>query len=130
MDFKKKRKNFSLGEKPFLKIGSVLLALISAYLIFSDINIYQRRRQLESQIQAYEKQIEQVKQRNEKLEQGIAQSGEDSYIEKVAREELDMQKPGEKVVAFILPEQKQEQQKQEQGFWANWLGWLSGIWKK
>jgi hypothetical protein len=48
-------------------------------------------------------------------------------MEKVAREELDMQKPGEKVVSFIVPK-PQVKPEPEQDISKKWFGWLSDSW--
>ena len=71
-------------------------------------------------------QIEEIKNRNTALEQGIQKANDSQYIEKVAREELDLQKPGEKTVSFIMPE---PQNKESTAGQKNiWQAWLSNVW--
>lgn len=122
--FKKKKREFSKNHF-FIKIGGILLLIVVAGLLFADFKIYQKKKELLSQVLTYENQIAQIKKRNEALKEGIANSSNSDYIEKVAREELDMQKPGEKVVGFIMPKQKPEQAQTKDN---SWLGWLSGAW--
>jgi len=124
MIFEKKQKRW-----PLLLLGIIFL-IAAAALIFADFRIYQKKKEYLSQINYYKNQIQQIEAENEKLKQGIENSDDINYIEKVARKELDMQKPGEKVVGFIMPESKTQLQTR-QNFWtANfWASWLSGAWQ-
>lgn len=114
----------------WFKAGGIFVLIIVAAMLFADFKIYQRRQNLISQIDAYNKQIEEIKKRNESLKEQISKSDDKDYIEKIAREELDMQKEGEMVVSFVMPEQKSlEEQKTESFFSANfWFGWLGQSW--
>lgn len=47
-----------------------------------------------------QKQLEELKEKNEKLEANLKKAKSDEYIEKLARERLGMIKPGEKIVNF------------------------------
>lgn len=130
MDFDKKRKReFSL-DKFLLKVGGVLLLVIVLALVVADFRIYKKRQTLLKQIDAYNKQIEEIKQRNVSLKEQITQSDNKDYIEKVGREELNLQKEGEKVVSFIMPEQKPQNQNQKESFWSTsmWFGWIGQSW--
>jgi cell division protein DivIC len=126
MNFSKKRKGEILTDKFLLKIGGVLLFTVVIVLIVADYRIYQKRQGLIKQIEEYNKQINEIKQKNANLKEQITQSNNDDYIEKVAREELNLQKPGESVVSFIMPEKKIENQ--EQKLSNTWFGWLSQSW--
>lgn len=112
-------------------LAGILFFIASCALIFADFKIYQKKQELKLQIDNYKKEIEAIKNRNKELSEGIKNSNEEHYIEKVAREELDMQKPGENVVAFIMPEQKAEEKKQENFMDIKiWAGWLSSWWRE
>jgi len=130
-EFNKKEKRRFLGFSLFFKIGSVLLILFSIFLAYSDIKIYKKQKQLSLETINYQKQLKEIQEKNKSLEQGINQSDDAEYIEKVAREELGMQKPGEKVVAFVNQEQKPEDlqtQNQQESKPNPWFGWITQSW--
>ena len=129
-DFKKKQK---VGWVKNLSIaaGGVGIVLVVGFLVVADINMYKKRQELSNHIQALEQKIAEVKAKNIQLEQGIAQADNDQYIEKVAREELDMQKPGEKVFSFVKPEDsKAKDNPTPKNPWQNFLAWIGGWFKK
>ena len=84
-----------------------------------------RRNKLLAQINSLEKELQEAQERNALLKEGILKSGQEEYIEKIAREELNLQKEGEKAVAFVLPEEKQEEKKKE-NIWnpKTWWEWI------
>jgi cell division protein FtsL len=126
MDFKKKQKSDLSLHNFWIRSVAIFIIIVMIVLIVADIKIYLKRRQFQVEVSKYENQIKQLKDRNKKLEDEIANSDNIDYIEKVAREEQNMQRPGEKVVSFIMPE-KTEDESDDQNFWdsKNWFGWLS-----
>lgn len=126
-NFKKKPKNFSLLNGILLKLGIVLILLVFILLAFANISNYRKRNLLISQINALEEKIEGIKKENEKIAQNIQKVNDDKYVEKVAREELDLQKPGEKVYSFIRTAEQQNNEEQAKPA-SGWFGWLGGAW--
>ena len=129
-DFKKK-KNRNNAVKRFLFIAcGILMLLIFVFLIIADIKIYKKREQFVSQIEKLENRIQDLKNKNDNLKKGILAANDDAYIEKVAREELSLQKPGEKVVSFIKePNQLGVNNQEKKTFLQIWLGWVGGLFK-
>ena len=128
-DFKKK----SIGplKKAAFALGGVLLLCLFVFLIVADIKTYQKKRELNSQVENLKNKVAELQNSNSNLQQGISQSDDPKYIEKVAREELDLQKPGETVVSFVASEvQAPSSNPPPKSFWQNWFGWLGGIFKK
>lgn len=128
-DFQKKQKRNP--QKQFLIIcGGIIILVVIVLLIIANVRIYKRKAELNSQIENLKTKIEEIKNQNKDLEQGILKVNDDNYIEKIAREDLGLQKEGEKAVSFIMPKEKnQENSNQSKNFLQNWLGWLSGIWQ-
>ncbi len=109
-DFKKNRKRNHSSD--FWKwLGGILILVFIVILIIANIRIYKKRQEFLSQLSSLKQQIRDIELRNSQLKQGIEKSNNTDYIEKVAREELDLQKPGEKAVSFIMP--KTEEQKND-----------------
>jgi len=129
-DFKKKKKRNPL--KQFLLIfGGILILVLLFLLINASVKIYQKRIELISQIENLENKIQDIKNKNDDLKQGTLKADDDKYIEKVAREELDLQKPGEKVFSFIIPQlSQQENNNNSKNIFQIWLGWIGNIFKK
>ena len=130
-NFDKKQKRVFSKRNFYFITGGILFLIVSALLIFADIKIYKEKKRLNAQISGYKKQIQEIENRNKTLKEGIAGANNDNYIEKDAREELDLQKQGEKVVTFIMPPlQQQNQEKNQQNFFdiKAWAIWLSQSW--
>ncbi len=129
-DFRKKQKSEFFTANFWFKTGGIFILILVLALIFADFKIYQKRQSLINQIDAYNKQIEEIKERNESLKEQISKSDDKEYIEKIAREELDMQKEGEAVVSFVMPEQKADEEQTTESFFSTnfWFGWLGQSW--
>jgi len=120
----KKKENKSFSASNFLGIiAVVVILLITGFLVFANIQIKQKRDKLNQQVAAIEKQIKDLQNKNEEFREGISSYENEDYIEKVAREELSLQKQGEKVVGFILPPEQSEKN-QGKNFWRPESWWL------
>lgn len=124
-DFNKKRKDGFWNKKVLFQLLSVLFVIIIFGLLFVNFRMHERKRDLILQLEFYEKQIEQIKKSNQELEEGIANSEDLEYLERIAYEQLGQQKPGEKAVIFVAPEQEPAESLPTQDIWT---GWFSGIW--
>ena len=78
-------------------LGLVVLSVLS-FLAISNWRISQKRSELNLQIEELRKQIQAAEQKNAELSANIGQSQTQDYQEQVAREDLNMKKPGEEVV--------------------------------
>ncbi|PIY90711.1 MAG: hypothetical protein COY72_02040 [Candidatus Nealsonbacteria bacterium CG_4_10_14_0_8_um_filter_35_10] len=113
----KKKKSF---QEIFLSVLFVFFTLaIIGLLAVSNFKIRERRKELLSQIETLEKEIQNVEKKNQELKAGISESQTEDYLEKEAREKLGLKKPGEEVVAIkkIQSEEKQKEQKEEKSLW-------------
>jgi len=98
------QEDIPLVERPFETLSR--LSGFSEEQLFKMVKMFKEKQKLKSQISGYQQQISEINSRNENLAEGVAKTESEDYIEKIAREQLDMQKEGETVVSFILPEQK------------------------
>lgn len=126
-DFKKKQK---ILERILVPLGAVLLLVICGLLIIFDLRINNERNKFTLQVQNLKDKVEDIKNKNEELEKGIDNTDNNDYIEKIAREELDLQKPSEKVVSFIQSENENpngdNEKKSPLEVWQSWIG---GTWQ-
>ena len=120
-DFSKKqnREKEDILFKTFVGIFLVVFLL----LIFANVRLYLRKKELTDQVKNYSEQISKIQESSKKLEEQIANSEDKDYIEKEAREEANMQKSGEKAISFIMPEQDDNANQQGNNFWNN-------VWQK
>ena len=119
-DFNKKRNN--PYRRFFLKAGAVALLAVLTLLVVADIKVYRRKQELRAQLSRLEKRVQELKNQNATLQERTARADDSAYIERLAREELDLQKPGEKVVSFVKGvQQPQDDSMQKNGFSA-WVG--------
>jgi len=113
----------------FFKVGAILILCFAVFLLFSDFKIYQKKRQSLIQIKTLENRISDLKSQNTELLQGISNSDDSQYISKIAREELGMQQPGEKVVSFVQGQsQTAKTDDLPKSFWQAWLSGIGNFW--
>jgi len=129
-DYNKKQKGGFSKRNFYFMAGGIIFVAASGFLILADFNVYKDRQALNSQLKDYKKQVQEIQNKNEDFKKRIAQENNNDYIEKVAREELDLQKSGEKVVAFIMPPAPQAESPKQKNFWDSLTAWVSGIFTK
>ncbi len=81
------------------KIMNLILIVLVVYSIFTFINQQSKLASYKEDISRYSAQIEELKDKEEELIATQANVNSEEYIEKVAREELDMYLPNE--IVFI-----------------------------
>ena len=112
-------------EKPFRNILASLLFFslilgVVGFLAVSNLSANKRREELNDRISSIKKGIEDLGNKKKELEVSASETGEEDYLEKVAREQLNLKKPGEEVVTILSPEQEQKKEnetEEEKGFW-------------
>jgi cell division protein FtsB len=94
-----------------------IVLVIAGILLFSNLQMNQRRRQLMLKIDELNQEISAAEKRNKELEAGIAQTVDEGYLEKEARDEFQMKKPGESVVVVSPPENSQDNLSEKSKTW-------------
>jgi cell division protein FtsB len=122
---KNKKKGNNLLVKPsfFLSLAVVALA---AFLIFTNWRIMQRRMELSEKLESLKSEVENLQDYNDELEQGMAESQTEEYLERIARENLDFKQPGEDVVVVksSVSTSTEEEKIEEKSFWQKILEML------
>ena len=110
-----------LRSKPFLITAFIVLA----YLLVVLSRVVWQNYQVNQQVALLKQQIETLKQSNDDLKAQIVYYQTDAYREQVARSELGLQKPGEKVL--IVPksgkQDQSESSRQAQSPRSNFQSW-------
>lgn len=123
----------SSRERPSLSLKTIFyffftgLALTVIYfLIISNFRMSQKRSALELKIKDLGQQIQDIKNRNKGLKAGLFQDKKEEHLEEIAREKLNLQKQGEKVVVIQKIESKEDKKEGDmkgKNFWKK-------IWEK
>ena len=117
----KKVKNKKARETLLFSVIFVLLFFsVTGFLVVSNWNINQKRNDLNTKIESLRKEVQDLEERKVQLQAGINQSQSQEYLEEVARESLDLKKPGEDVVVVKQSATTTEETTaQEKNFWQN-----------
>ncbi len=127
-------KNKKIGQFSNIFFSTLLglfLLIILVFLVITNIKIGERRKTVLLKIEDFKAEIQDLREKNEKLKENISQSGTWEYLEKVAREQFNLKMPGEEVV--VISKDKKQEDKEEvkpleekKNFWnpLNWLGWI------
>jgi cell division protein FtsL len=87
------------------RITLFFLLLAFIWLIVNVVNVYYRKYKINKEIEDLKAQIASADKSNQQISEMIDYLGSSSYLEKQAREKLNMKKPGEEVV--IIEPQKE-----------------------
>lgn len=111
----------------FIALILVIVSVIIVFLIVSNIKLGQKRAQINLQIAAIQRQMEELRIKNEDLKDTASKVGSPEYLEKIAREQLNLQKENEKVIAFVMPKENEVVQEERKGNWLiNAWEWIKG----
>ncbi|MFH1894414.1 MAG: septum formation initiator family protein [Patescibacteria group bacterium] len=115
----RKGKNKKTIQTLFLPVIFILLFFaVTGFLVISNWNINQKRDDLNVKIESLRKEVQDLEGKKVELEKGINLSQSQEYLETVARESLDLKKPGEDVVVVKQPAiMTEETAGQEKDFW-------------
>ena len=120
----KKNRNKKKYDLFFLILFSLLILLVLGFLIYTNINIGQRRAELVERINVLRSEIQFLEQENQRLQKEIIRAGGQDFLEEKAREELGLKKPGEEVVVITpIEKEVEEPVEKEKGLWQRiWQG--------
>ena len=110
-----------------MHVGGICIFGILVVLMIANMRIYKKRQEYLVQAESLQKQINDIQQSSNNLKEAIVKENDPIYIEKVAREELDLQKQGEAAVSFIVS--KPTQQKNPNTSENNLQGWFRKSWE-
>jgi len=98
------------------------LSVILFFLAMGNLKISQKRQDLNLKLGTLRNKIQEFHQEKENLESKISQAETEDYLEKIFREEFNLQAIGERVVAFLtLQEAQEEEEVKKQTFWQKLL---------
>lgn len=120
---KKRNKDFFNKELLYKTLGIVFLVGICV-LIIADIKMYQKKQELNSQINNYKKQIEDIKKSSQTLQDEIANADNKDYLEKLGYEQFGQARPGETEYMFVKSQKTTEVTSPQKNFWVQLFNWI------
>lgn len=96
----KKRRVF----KPGMKCVTLLAVCMFSYLVISFGTNFNRLHTMQQDVEKIQTQVRELQQKNEQLKEQLKMAQTDSFVEKVAREELNLVKPGESRIVPVQPQ--------------------------
>jgi len=125
----KKRKKEKSILKDWTRKAKVFLSVVFVlFLAYTNIKIFVEIRKGDRELRKIEGIIEALNKEKEKLNFELGSTDSEAYLEKVAREELGLQKPGEQVIV-IKKEGEGESEGKESGgfqFLKDIFNWIKG----
>jgi len=96
------------------------------FLLYSNAKIFQKRTDLGNELEKLDTSVETLTKEKDLLKFRLGETYSSEYLERVAREDLGMQKPGEKVVV-IKKSSSVEESGKEDNVLQNILNWFNSL---
>ncbi len=118
---KKRKKEKSVFQKIAEKVKVLLWIVLIGFLVYTNVNIFLEIEKGGKDLKKLEATTESLNKEKEKLDFELGNTNSEAYLEKVAREELGLQKPGEQVIVIKKEgeEVKSEEEKSNFQFFKN-----------
>lgn len=101
------------------------LIVLVVFMLYTNIKIMEERKRAEKELDKIEAQIEEKQKEKDRYNFQLGKSDTEGYLEKVAREELGLQKPGEQIVIIKKQEEEKDaEQIRDQGFIEKIFSWF------
>jgi len=121
---RKKKKNYSI----WLWLGVITAFLLVVFLGKAGWRAWEKEKQLGQALEALKSQQGELEAEKEELEKAIAVVDQPDYLEEVGREELNLRKPGEKVVALVQSSSEPEKEEELSLRWWEKVGAVFKEW--
>ena len=103
-------------------IGS-LIFIIVGFLVVSNIKMNRKRALLNIQINQLKEEVRLLEEKKHNFQAQLNPSKQEEYLEKEAREKLNLKKPGEEVVTVLPAEKNTPHEAKKIKQWWNPLSW-------
>lgn len=122
---KKKVKTFIDDWKRRLSIlGFIFLIII---LLDANIKIFREKNRSQKELEKIETAIEKETKEKDRYNFELGKTDSSEYLEKIAREELGLQKPGEQIIIIKKQEELQKEKEETQSFMKRVSNWFKNL---
>lgn len=125
-DFSKKANREFFNNQLLFKTVGILFLISIVFLIIIDVKIYKKKKELESQVNSYQRRVDDIKKSSQTLKDEIVNSDNVDYLEKLGYEQFGQARPGETEYMFIKEDKIVETIMPSKNFWdiKSWFGWV------
>jgi cell division protein FtsB len=116
-------------EKVFQFSLIVFTFVLIGFLIFSNLKLERKKREISQQINDLKLKIEELETKKKKLEEAISQTQKENYWEELAREEGYV-KEGEEAIVIKKVEEEKEKAKGEEKIWLKIFEEIKNLFRK
>lgn len=109
---KKRKKEKSIFQKIVKKTKVFLWIVLIGFLVYTNVNIFLEIERGGKDLKKLETAAENLSKEKERLDFELGNTNSEAYLERVAREELGLQKPGEQVI--VIKKEEEEEKKEEE----------------
>ncbi|HNY36186.1 MAG TPA: septum formation initiator family protein [Candidatus Pacearchaeota archaeon] len=102
------------------------------FLLYSNIKIFQKRTELNKNLETLDSTVESLTKEKDSLNFSLGETNSSEYLEKVAREDLGMQKPGEQVVIIKKDSNVSKNNNSDNNvlqIFTGFVNWIKGLFK-
>jgi cell division protein FtsB len=101
----------------------LFIAALVLYILFSVGRVLYQSYQINNQIKGLKDEIAELKKTNQEYQEKILYYQSPSFREKIARERLGLQKPGEEVIVILPEEKPKEDNRKKDDNLPNYMKW-------
>ncbi|GBF32148.1 cell division protein DivIC [Desulfocucumis palustris] len=101
--------------RPSIKFLTAVALFMFVYMIFSFGTHFNKLYAMQQDVEKIQVQVKDLEKKNNELKQQLKMAQSDAYVEKVAREELNLAKPGESRIIPVQSNKKTDDQKTKTG---------------
>ncbi|MDD3292701.1 MAG: septum formation initiator family protein [Candidatus Pacebacteria bacterium] len=105
-------------------VGFMFLIIV---LLNANIRIFIEKNKSEKELKKIEDAIEIEAKEKERYNFELGKSSGEEYLEKIAREELGLQKPGEQIIVIKKQEEIEQEEEQNKGAMEKIVDWFKGF---
>ncbi len=101
------------------------------FLLYSNIKMFQKRTELDKNLKTLDSNLESLNKEKDSLNFSLGETNSSEYLERVAREDLGMQKKGEQVVVIKKDSSVEKNANSNNVLQtiSGWVDWVKGLFK-
>jgi len=109
------------------KLSILAFAFLIIVLLDANIKIFKEKNKSQKELEKIEKAIEAETKEKDRYNFELGKTDSSEYLEKIAREELGLQKPGEQVIIIKKQEELKEEKEESQNFFQKAFNWFKNL---
>ncbi len=109
------------------KLSILAFAFLIIVLLDANIKIFKEKNKSQKELEKIGKAIEAETKEKDRYNFELGKTDSSEYLEKIAREELGLQKPGEQVIIIKKQEELKEEKEESQNFFQKAFNWFKNL---